>query len=35
MNYIRPRIKPIYPVYRLDDQCFRVGGTAGYHCRVW
>lgn len=29
MNYIRPRIKPIYPVYRLDDRCFRVGAQLG------
>ena len=29
MNYIRPRIKPIYPVYHLDDRCFRVGAQLG------
>lgn len=28
-KYIRPRIKPIYPVYKLNDLLFRVGAQLG------
>lgn len=24
-QYIRPRVKPIYPVYQLNDELFRIG----------
>ena len=24
-QYNRPRIKPIYPVYQLNDELFRIG----------
>lgn len=29
MKYTRPRIKPIYPFYRLNDQLFRIGAQLG------
>ncbi len=29
MKYNRPRIKPIYPLYRLDKTYFRIGAQLG------
>lgn len=28
-KYVQPRIKTIYPSYRLDDQNFRIGAQRG------
>lgn len=28
-KYIRPRIKPIYPVYQLNNILFRIGAQLG------
>ena len=29
MRYLRPVIKPIFPVYRLNGETFRIGAQAG------
>lgn len=28
-KYVQPRIKPIYPIYRLDEKTFRIGAQLG------